>query len=94
MAGFFIGGFGIYPSNSLNFVIMSEQSTGKFRVIATAFILVGYTFSEGLIDIIAYKFNNDWKVVIPYFFAIPMVILIFTNFYLVESARFYVCKDN
>ncbi|EGR26970.1 major facilitator superfamily protein, putative [Ichthyophthirius multifiliis] len=50
MVGFFIAGFGIYPSNTLNFIIMTEQSSGKFRVVTTAFILTGYTLSEGVLD--------------------------------------------
>ncbi|KAL4481625.1 hypothetical protein ABPG74_007714 [Tetrahymena malaccensis] len=91
--GQFLGGFGIYPASTLAFIIMSEQSTGNFRKVATGYLLLGYTLSEGTINLLGFLFNNDWKILIRYWLFIPAIILWFPLFYLIESPRFYLNKD-
>ena len=57
----FLGGMGIYPSNTVSFVILSEQSTGTFRAITTGFALLGYCLCEFLMAVVAYACDNDWR---------------------------------
>ncbi|KAL4460476.1 hypothetical protein ABPG74_000227 [Tetrahymena malaccensis] len=91
--GQFFGGFGIYPASTLGFIILSEQSIGKFRKITTGFLLLGFTISEGVFNLLAYLFNNNWQILIRYWFFIPMILLQPTMFYIIESPRFYLNKD-
>ena len=60
----------------------------------TALVLVGYTMSELVFDLLAYLFDDNWRDLILYFTMIPMIILNIPNFFLIESPRFYINKDN
>ncbi|EWS71161.1 MFS transporter (macronuclear) [Tetrahymena thermophila SB210] len=91
--GQFFGGFGIYPASTLAFIILSEQSIGKFRKVTTGFLLLGFTISEGILNLLGYLFNNNWQILIRYWFFIPMILLQSTMFYIIESPRFYLNKD-
>ncbi|KAL4459389.1 hypothetical protein ABPG74_018002 [Tetrahymena malaccensis] len=93
LAGQFLCGFGIYPSTTIAFIIMSEQSIGKFRKITTGFLLLGYSLSQGVINLIGFVFDNNWVILIRYWLLISMILLQFTNFYIIESPRFYLNKD-
>ena len=94
MAGLFCGGMGVYPCNSLGFIILSEQSIKQFREITTGYVLVGYTLSEFYIDLLAYVNNDNWRVISIYGLMIPMLLMNIPNFFLVESPRFFISKRN
>jgi hypothetical protein len=94
LIGTFFNTMGTYPANTIGFIILSESSSGKFREISVAIILFGVPFSELFYDLVAYLVDNNWRIMSLYFTMIPYIILIISNFYILETPRFYIEKDN
>ena len=58
------------------------------------FILLGYTLCPLAFDLGAYTIGIDVDVIVPLFWAIPMLALNVLNLYIMETPRFYLNRNN
>lgn len=83
----FFTGFGLPPCNSLNMILINEQSGEKFRQKATTILLMSWStfaiFLAGTVYLI-----NDWRTIYIYILAIQAALIFFANFYVCESPMF------
>lgn len=74
--------------------MMNEQSGGKFREVTVGLLILGITVSNLYTCLIAYIFDNNALIMVRYFIFPFYIILNIPNFFMVESPRYYLKKDN
>mmetsp|Transcript_105674 Transcript_105674/g.158192 ORF Transcript_105674/g.158192 Transcript_105674/m.158192 type:complete len:168 (-) Transcript_105674:171-674(-) len=84
-------GAGIWPALIYNFVYVSEIFSLTYRKLSTGFLFLGSSMFGVVLAALAYYFDN-WRYLVLTG-AVPMLLLNFLSFYLVETPNFYSSRN-
>lgn len=74
--------------------MMNEKSGGKFRELTVGMLIMGITMSNLYICLLAYIFFNNALLIVRFFVLPFYALLMIPTFFMIESPRYYLKKDN